>query len=1016
MTGFVVDALAGFVANVVWSVINAALPVRSQTARGLEHVRAQVHASNIFDAANAKAQALIIRATDDPRLALRLRAFLDDIEVSNFLFAQFVAPNYDISIDAKEALIAIGHRYDLHKDDVDLESILDDLTTFVGEQLHEAVSSTGSLVAHELLSQKRHVALQDAIRSLKTATSEPARVSTEEIRRFESRYKLAVRPIFGKFDLQHLENNTRPELDMLFVQPSLSVMRTDEVSDKSRKRGRFESVSLEDIYHSNQQHLVILGDAGGGKTTLAQKLCLDSLDQSIFQRRGYLPVFVTLRSLKHACELGQPDILDQIVKHHQWQCQGTQDLFRHLLLRGRMLVVFDGLDELAPAHRRQCREAIESFSRLFPASPIVVTARVRGYSQQPLDPERFQALRLDGLSEPAVEDYAHRWFELIQHQDSRARAAEFIDRSKHVAALRSNPLLLSLMCNLHAGQKQIPSNRPAVYKECTKLLLSRWDYVRGLQHDVFLQYGGHIEVVLCHLAKSIYESDAEQDGISEALAIEVMSSYLRAHYPDAVATNIAEDFLTYCGDRAWILTKSALDESGVSRVSFTHSTFLEYFAAHQYVREAQGPDDLAKSFSSKIEEGHGEIVAQLAFQIGAQRTDLAASTIIERLFIERDKTRLRKQARKRWNLFSFAVQSLQYLMPGAELVRRLVNHATSLFHRVPFGELRLSPSISGDPLIIHNQLGASEIRETCLLLNSLLDARPENAQAIATGFQDALQDLFDTEHEVLRVAAIEIGLYLPKLAERYGITEVSVAATRDIILELLEHEFFDKHRKHVEDAARQSLLAAKQLVLRKQLSAEHFVEYFGARCFFQPCRGQLHWGIHEPSLMAEIILTTDFDSITPGKPSLLGAVSALIASSVVDDDFVVEPDPVLGAQSSQERFGREAWKLQPENVGRVAWFGLAVVGLVCSEVSTYGNSPQFLLNYLKRKSLDKAERSLAELLFVALESRYLKHPSKEVRERLQHIGVRNMLEPRHAELLSAWMAGERSVWARRESA
>src|SRR3954449_12006580 len=68
--------------------------------------------------------------------------------------------------------------------------------------------------------------------------------------------------------------------------------------------------------------------------------------------------------------------------------------FEYLLSVGRMMVIFDGLDELLDTRDRgDITRDIESFCAYFPTAPVLVTSREVGYDQTPLDQQLFTTLR-----------------------------------------------------------------------------------------------------------------------------------------------------------------------------------------------------------------------------------------------------------------------------------------------------------------------------------------------------------------------------------------------------------------------------------------------------------------------------------------------------------------------------------------------------------------------------------------------------------------------------------------------
>ena len=78
-----------------------------------------------------------------------------------------------------------------------------------------------------------------------------------------------------------------------------------------------------------------------------------------------------------------------------YQCPSPPGLVDLLLLTGRAMVVFDGLDELLDTSRRADISArVERFCAEYPLAPVLVTSRVVGYDQARLDDGQFRCYRL----------------------------------------------------------------------------------------------------------------------------------------------------------------------------------------------------------------------------------------------------------------------------------------------------------------------------------------------------------------------------------------------------------------------------------------------------------------------------------------------------------------------------------------------------------------------------------------------------------------------------------------------
>jgi len=106
--------------------------------------------------------------------------------------------------------------------------------------------------------------------------------------------------------------------------------------------------------------------------------------------------------------------------------------FEHILLSGRAIVLFDGLNELLDtSYRQEIAAEVDTFCNLYPSVPLVVTSRKRGYEQAPLSDDRFATFRLSSLTASQSMEYVTKLFQLedeITKDEAAARARIFLPK------------------------------------------------------------------------------------------------------------------------------------------------------------------------------------------------------------------------------------------------------------------------------------------------------------------------------------------------------------------------------------------------------------------------------------------------------------------------------------------------------------------------------------------------------------------------------------------------------------
>ena len=714
-----------------------------------------------------KAVAAIARSTQsgDEQQRRRLQMFLASPEVEAVvrqIYASKLLPEQGIhseSIRAEFSALLLHHLDRSQQSSANftfIDELFDSLLQSCEQALQVAINR-GVLVAHEAKSATRFHMLHDELVAIQknidflTGHQQP---NIQSILEFEQKYRQQIPSRHGYITPPNFDTARKLLIDKLYVCASfISTPRNEDERPEKLKINDFYSV----IYRA-----VLLGNPGGGKSTFTDKLCNDlaaHYSEKLLPRRQVTPIHVILRDYGAAKKESNCSILEfiQTTAVSKYQLSSPPvGTFEYLLLNGRTIVVFDGLDELLDTSYRQTISGdVESFCSLYPSVPVLVTSREVGYKEAPLDEEKFEIFRLSSFDNDQVKEYVEKWFlaiepELEGEQHER-KVKAFLDESKVVPDLRSNPLMLALLCNIYRGEGYIPRNRPDVYEKCAVMLFERWDRSRGIQ--VSLPFESRIIFAMMYLAHWIYTNETLQGGVTERELITKATDYLsQRQYEDRdEAEKAACEFIEFCRGRAWVFTDTGTRKEGERLYQFTHRTFLEYFTSSHLVRISRTPENLQETLLPRIARREWDVVAQLAFRIQDKQTEEAGDELLAAL-VEKS---YKAGESEKWNLLSFASRCLEFMVPKPGVRRDIATACVEFCIRWGLSQIESGqlPNTKTEDFDVDKPA-----RE---LMNELLSCLLENRTTIADSLKELItQHINDVNDDAKSFVACEIGLHL----------------------------------------------------------------------------------------------------------------------------------------------------------------------------------------------------------------------------------------------------------------
>ena len=339
------------------------------------------------------------------------------------------------------------------------------------------------------------------------------------------------------------------------------------------------------IVANDKQYLMVLGGPGVGKSTFLRKVGFEALKgkDGNFQHEC-TPVFLELKRFSE----NSVDIEALII--HEFKVCGypyPEQMTKTALKSGKLLVLFDGLDEAPDANVDNIVGKIGDFVDQYGQNRFIASCRkavnISGFTQ-------FTNVEVADFDDPQIERYINNWFastsnESTQRLDDKITTADLcwgmLNAREHLATkeLVRNPLLLTLLCVVYSKSQNFPLNRADLYKRVLNIFLEGWPSEKYVGKDPSVSQSLDVldeVLLLSEVAAKNFEDNNLLFGKNELI--------------DQIKEFSERNSITLSTfDARKILEAIAVDQGiFVERLeevySFLHLTFQEYLTANYFVR------------------------------------------------------------------------------------------------------------------------------------------------------------------------------------------------------------------------------------------------------------------------------------------------------------------------------------------------------------------------------------------------------------------------------------------------
>jgi Leucine-rich repeat (LRR) protein len=456
----------------------------------------------------------------------------------------------------------------------------------------------------------------------------------------------ALRPYLGEVNRRHgfVETVALPNMrdlspiriESLFVQPHLSSTFVSSIgSNDAWPDGESLFQALE-----SSSCIVLLGDPGSGKTTLASWLAwrlsagLNAPLPDVLN--GRLPIPCVLREMKPS--VFSPDVsvaqLAELVAERllgQKMDSRMRSSVAQRIEKKQYVLILDGLDEIPASHRitvaNWMRQAKDD------GACALATARIVGYDdfridqqvvshREALNPRAATPDNEDIIAKPtpkSTEAIDSRWAELRYLMPfDQERIAAFVNNwyaqrsagmqealekssdllnalnnSEQMRVLARTPNLLSLMAIVHRERAHLPDGKALLYKEISNAYINTIDQHRKiLTDDALARFTWEVrESWLAYVGfRMQIERDTELSGDVDSGVLISEQKVLEWLIQAMTQSEVSRPELRAREFLAWVARRSGLLlPRGEGQFAFVHLSFQEYFCARYLAIRVMSP-------------------------------------------------------------------------------------------------------------------------------------------------------------------------------------------------------------------------------------------------------------------------------------------------------------------------------------------------------------------------------------------------------------------------------------------
>ena len=336
---------------------------------------------------------------------------------------------------------------------------------------------------------------------------------------------------------------------------------------------------------NEKQYLMLLGGPGVGKSTFLRKVGLEALKgkEGKFEHKC-IPVFLELKRFTE-----NQISIETLITDEFTVCgfPYPEQLVQKALESGKLLVLFDGLDEVPAANVDNVIEKIGDFVDQYRQNRFIASCRVAAYKG---GLGQFTVVEMADFDDSQIKGYIDNWFASTpdrhrRHLDEEMKTAEQCWKALNAIGhhptkeLARNPLLLTLLCMVYDKSQNFPRNRADLYEKALGIFLEEWAAEKRVRREASISQ--YLDIsdekrMLSEIAARNFEEN--RLFFREDELIDQIREFGKGDANTPPAFNASKILETIAIDQGLFVERIS------GSYSFSHLTFQEYLTANYIVR------------------------------------------------------------------------------------------------------------------------------------------------------------------------------------------------------------------------------------------------------------------------------------------------------------------------------------------------------------------------------------------------------------------------------------------------